>query len=98
MLFWIDTLIDSWPCSLLLSEIEAIMRAVYEEANKQRLEKNRHLCAMQDKLKFTNQQLDSLTQEMKDKIHDMVDDVEQRVSKKFELNLTLLVRVIANPG
>jgi len=53
---------------------------------------------MQDKLKFTNQQLDSLTQEMKDKIHDMVDDVEQRVSKKFELNLTLLVRVIANPG
>ena len=34
-----------------------------------------------DKLNYTEQQLMSLTQEMKDKIHHMVEDVEQRVSK-----------------
>lgn len=34
-----------------------------------------------DRLNFTEQQLMLLTQEMKDKIHRMVEDVEQRVSK-----------------
>lgn len=34
-----------------------------------------------DKLNFTEQQLMLLTQEMKDKIHNIVEDVEQRVSK-----------------
>lgn len=34
-----------------------------------------------DKLNFTEQQLILLTQEMKDKIHHIVEDVEQRVSK-----------------
>lgn len=34
-----------------------------------------------DKLNYTEQQLMLLTQEMKDKIHHMVEDVEQRVSK-----------------
>ena len=34
-----------------------------------------------DKLNFSEQQLMLLTQEMKDKIHNIVEDVEQRVSK-----------------
>lgn len=34
-----------------------------------------------DKLNYTEQQLVLLTQEMKSKIHHMVEDVEQRVSK-----------------
>lgn len=36
---------------------------------------------VEDKLNFTEQQLILLTQEMKDKINRIVEDVEQRVSK-----------------
>lgn len=40
---------------------------------------------LQDKLNFTEQQLISITNQMKTKIHQMVDDVEDKVC--FYLNL-----------
>lgn len=47
-----------------------------------------------DKLNFTEQQLMLLTQEMKDKIHRMVEDVEQRVSKALNEEIRRLAVLI----
>lgn len=49
---------------------------------------------VQDKLNFTEQQLMLLTQEMKDKIHHMVEDVEQRVSKALSEEIRRLAVLI----
>lgn len=47
-----------------------------------------------DKLNFTEQQLMLLTQEMKDKIHHMVEDVEQKVSKALNEEIRRLAVLI----
>lgn len=47
-----------------------------------------------DKLNYTEQQLMLLTQEMKDKIHHMVEDVEQRVSKALSEEIRRLAVLI----
>lgn len=47
-----------------------------------------------DKLNFTEQQLLLLTQEMKDKIHRVVEDVEQRVSKALSEEIRRLAVLI----
>ncbi|XP_017880366.1 transmembrane GTPase Marf isoform X2 [Ceratina calcarata] len=47
-----------------------------------------------DKLNYTEQQLLSLTQEMKDKIHHMVEDVEQRVSKALSEEIRRLAVLV----
>ena len=47
-----------------------------------------------DKLNFTEQQLMLLTQEMKDKIHRMVEDVEQRVSKALNEEIRRLAVLV----
>jgi mitofusin len=63
------------------------MDGTYDRAQQLRTEKaltKKEIC---DKLNFTEQQLLLLTQEMKDKIRHMVEDVEQRVSFFFLGNL-----------
>lgn len=57
------------------------MDGMYETALKLKSEKASAKKEVYDKLNFTEQQLLLLTQEMKEKIHHIVEDVEQRVSK-----------------
>jgi len=64
---------------LVVSEIKRVMDAIYEKSLKTRAEKMSAKKEVQDRLNFTEQQLLLLTQEMKDKIHQMVEDVEQKV-------------------
>lgn len=59
--------------------------------------KSEQLCVkreVHDKLNFTEQQLMLLTQEMKNKIHHMVEDVEQRVSKALSEEIHRLAVLI----
>ncbi|KAJ8873529.1 hypothetical protein PR048_024347 [Dryococelus australis] len=66
---------------LIATEIREVMDGTYERAQQQKNDKAVAKKEIYDKLNFTEQQLLMLTQEMKDKIHRMVEDVEQRVSK-----------------
>ncbi|XP_023718994.1 transmembrane GTPase Marf isoform X2 [Cryptotermes secundus] len=66
---------------LIVTEIWTIMDGTYDQAQQLRTEKAVAKKEIHDKLNFTEQQLLLLTQEMKDKIRQMVEDVEQRVSK-----------------
>lgn len=59
------------------------MEKIYEKALSLQKEKTVAKKEVSDKLSFTDQQLMLLTQEMKDKIHQMVEDVEEKV--KFKL-------------
>jgi mitofusin len=56
------------------------MDGTYDKAQQLRTEKAVAKKEVYDKLNFTEQQLLLITQEMKDKICQMVEDVEQRVS------------------
>lgn len=76
---------------LVVTEVKRVMDAIYDKSLKTRAEKMTSRKEVQDKLNFTEQQLMLLTQEMKDKIHQMVEDVEQRVSR------TLFFILIKNP-
>lgn len=55
------------------------MEKIYEKALSLQKEKTVAKKEVSDKLSFTDQQLMLLTQEMKDKIHQMVEDVEEKV-------------------
>jgi hypothetical protein len=65
---------------LIVTEIRTVMDGTYDRAQQLRTEKSVAKKEIHDKLNFTEQQLLLLTQEMKDKIRQMVEDVEQRVS------------------
>jgi mitofusin len=56
------------------------MDKAYDQAQQLRTEKTESKREIHDKMNFTEQQLLLLTQEMKDKIRHMVEDVEQKVS------------------
>jgi mitofusin len=56
------------------------MDVTYDRAQQLRTEKTESKKEIYDKLNFTEQQLLLLTQEMKDKIRQMVEDVEQKAS------------------
>jgi hypothetical protein len=63
------------------SDIRTVMDTIYDKGLELRNEKLTAKKEVENKLNYTEQQLTLLTQEMKDKIHHMVEDVEQRVSK-----------------
>lgn len=65
----------------MYSEIRQQLDEILERTQKMRCDQVQVKKEIHDKLNFTEQQLMLLTQEMKDKIHHMVEDVEQRVSK-----------------
>ncbi|KAL0268787.1 UNVERIFIED_CONTAM: hypothetical protein PYX00_010608 [Menopon gallinae] len=65
----------------ITTEIRAVMDGIYETALRLKAEKAAIKKEYSDKLVFTEQQFLLITQEMKEKIHHMVEDVEQRVSK-----------------
>lgn len=58
------------------------MDGIYETALRLKAEKTAIKKEFSDKLVFTEQQFLLITQEMKEKIHHMVEDVEQRVSAR----------------
>lgn len=57
-----------------------IMDIVYNRSQEQKNSKIDQIKKCQDKLNYTEQQLISLTNQMKMKIHQMVSDVEDKVS------------------
>ncbi|XP_011684297.1 PREDICTED: transmembrane GTPase Marf-like [Wasmannia auropunctata] len=65
----------------IATEIRQVLDEILERTQKMRSEQLNVKKEVHDKLEFTEQQLLLLTQEMKDKIHHMVEDVEQKVSK-----------------
>lgn len=64
----------------MFRDIKDVMGGVYEKALALQKEKSAIKKDVNDKLNYTEQQLLLITQEMKEKIHHMVEDVEQRVS------------------
>jgi mitofusin len=65
---------------LIVSEIRQIMDSTYDQAQQLKEQKAVAKKEISDKLKFTEQQLLLLTQEMRDKIRQMAEDVEKMVS------------------
>lgn len=76
------------------SEIKEVMEKIYEKALGLQKEKAIAKKEVTDKLNFTEQQLMLLTQEMKDKIHQMVEDVEQKVSKALSEEIRRLAVLV----
>lgn len=70
------------------------MDEILERTQKMRSEQVNVRKEVHDKLNFTEQQLMLLTQEMKDKIHHMVEDVEQKVSKALSEEIRRLAVLI----
>ena len=75
---------------LIVSEIRQIMDSTYDQTQQLKTQKDVAKKEIYDKLNFTEQQLLLLTQEMKDKIRQMVEDVEQRVSCFRGTNVTCI--------
>ena len=64
----------------IVSEIQQIMGSTYDQAQQLKKQKAEAKQEIYDNLNFIEQELLLLTQQMKDKIRQMVEDVEQRVS------------------
>ncbi|XP_050424672.1 transmembrane GTPase Marf isoform X2 [Adelges cooleyi] len=65
----------------VIKEMFKIMETIYSRSKEQTHDKTCQKKELEDKLNYTEQQLISVTQQMKMKIHSMVDDVEEKVSK-----------------
>ncbi|XP_066246124.1 transmembrane GTPase Marf [Euwallacea similis] len=65
----------------IANELRDILEEIYNESLKLKDEKLQQKKELTDKVNYTEQQLMIVTQEMKKKIRNMVEDVEQRVSK-----------------
>jgi len=74
--------------------IREVMEAIYDRGLT--MQKEKALCKkdVNDKLNYTEQQLLLITQEMKEKIHHMVEDVEQRVSKALSEEIRRLSTLV----
>ncbi|XP_014239321.1 transmembrane GTPase Marf isoform X2 [Cimex lectularius] len=75
-------------------DIRDVMETVYERALAMQKEKAIIKKEVNDKLNYTEQQLLLITQEMKEKIHHMVEDVEQRVSKALSEEIRRLSSLV----
>ncbi|VVC32473.1 Hypothetical protein CINCED_3A005529 [Cinara cedri] len=65
----------------LIKDMLKIMDTIYNRSQEQKNLKLNEIKKCQEKLNYTEQSLISITNEMKMKIHQMVDDVEDKVSK-----------------
>lgn len=75
-------------------EIRQTLDEILDQTQKMRTEKLNEKKKIHDKLNFTEQQLMLVTHEMKEKIHQMVEDVEQRVSKALSEEIRRLAVLI----
>ncbi|KAG7207346.1 hypothetical protein KM043_009010 [Ampulex compressa] len=78
----------------IATEIRQALDEILERTQKMRSEQIKIKSDVYDKLNYTEQQLMLLTQEMKDKIHHMVEDVEQRVSKALSEEIRRLAVLV----
>ncbi|XP_032679202.1 transmembrane GTPase Marf isoform X2 [Odontomachus brunneus] len=78
----------------IATEIRQALDEILERTQKMRNEQLNVKKEVNDKLNFTEQQLMLLTQEMKDKIHRMVEDVEQKVSKALNEEIRRLAVLV----
>lgn len=78
----------------IAQDIREVMETVYERALLLHKEKAHNKKEVNDKLNHTEQQLLLITQEMKEKIHHMVEDVEQRVSKALSEEIRRLSNLV----
>lgn len=76
------------------SEIKQILDEVLDRTQKLRCKKMLTKKEVHDKLNYTEQQLMAVTHEMKEKIHRMVEDVEQRVSKALSEEIRRLAVLV----
>lgn len=76
------------------SELRDVLEEVYNDAQKFKEEKLQKRKELHDKMNYTEQQLMLITQEMKQKIHRMVEDVEQRVSKALNEEIRRLSNLV----
>ncbi|XP_014227750.1 transmembrane GTPase Marf isoform X1 [Trichogramma pretiosum] len=76
------------------TEIRQTLNEILDRTQKMKAEQMNAQKEVRDKLNFTEQQLILLTQEMKDKIHRMVEDVEQRVSKALNEEIRRLAVLV----
>lgn len=67
---------------------------IYTDAQKLKEDKLRQRKDLHDKMNYTEQQLMLITREMKQKIHNMVEDVEQRVSKALNEEIRRLSNLV----
>lgn len=65
---------------IFFREMYKLMEIIYNRSHEQTQLKIGQKKKFQDELNFTEQQLISITNQMKIKIHQMVDDVENKVS------------------
>lgn len=71
-----------------------MLEEIYNDAQKLKEEKLQKRKELHDKINYTEQQLMLVTQEMKQKIHRMVEDVEQRVSKALNEEIRRLSNLV----
>ncbi|XP_024945667.1 transmembrane GTPase Marf isoform X3 [Cephus cinctus] len=78
----------------IATEIRQTLDEILERAQKMRADQLNIKKEVHDRLNYTEQQLMLLTREMKDKIHHMVEDVEQRVSKALSEEIRRLAVLV----
>ncbi|XP_015119798.1 transmembrane GTPase Marf isoform X1 [Diachasma alloeum] len=78
----------------IANEIRQTLDDILTRTQKMRVEQLAIKQEVHDKLNFTEQQLMLITHEMKDKIHRMVEDVEQRVSKALSEEIRRLAVLV----
>lgn len=78
----------------IANELREILDSIYNDALKLKEDKLQQRKELHDKINYTEQQLMVITQEMKQKIHHMVEDVEQRVSKALNEEIRRLSTLV----
>ncbi|XP_008198472.1 transmembrane GTPase Marf isoform X2 [Tribolium castaneum] len=78
----------------IANELREVLDDIYNDAQKLKDEKLRQKKEVHDKINYTEEQLIIITQEMKQKIHQMVEDVEQRVSKALNEEIRRLSTLV----
>ncbi|VEN51345.1 unnamed protein product [Callosobruchus maculatus] len=78
----------------IANELRDILDGIYNDALKLKEERLAQRKELTDKITYTEQQLMLITQDMKKKIHAMVEDVEQRVSKALNEEIRRLSTLV----
>ncbi|CAG9862018.1 unnamed protein product [Phyllotreta striolata] len=78
----------------IANELRDLLEGIYNDALKLKEQKLSERKEVNDKINYTEQQLMLVTQEMKKKIHNMVEDVEQRVSKALSEEIRRLSTLV----
>lgn len=79
---------------MCFSELRDVLDEIYKNAQKSKDNKLHKINKVQGKINYTEEQLIIITQEMKQKIHQMVEDVEQRVSKALNEEIRRLSTLV----